>query len=259
MHFYWFGSQLLLRVRIEKVLDKVMRDTYFLLAYQEETHFNRSSVYIVDLERKNSFDVLMEVRNKDSTSPIICISSRKNKMSVLGLGITNFFWIDKESDFEQHLEKCLLSILCEEKEESLVFYGENLKVVIPYREVVSFRKNQNMFYLQGYSNIYYSCYFSFKEDMRYNLDVKNQSFSFYSMRNFTFFCGMKEQNYSISLKEKIVRLYLNGVSVKEIRSLYGVSVSTIYNWVRKYEIKKELEKRETLLKKYLEIEKIVNR
>ena len=258
-YFYFCSSQLLFVARLRKVLDKIFDNNYVLLPYKEPLEICNNSVYVVDLEMENSFECLEKIRLHDKISTIFCISCKKNKMSLLGRGISNFVWIDKERDYEIVLEKSLLSILSSEREESLIFYGDSWKVVIPYHEILLLKKQKNRIYFQAYSDSYYSGLFTFEENMRHILDLEKKSFCYYSMKDFVIFFGRDKNFYSKDVREKVIELYLQGVSIKGIHREFGVSKSTIYNWVRQYQIECELKKREEFVKKYLEIEQIVKR
>ncbi|WP_281165899.1 transposase [Liquorilactobacillus sicerae] len=45
---------------------------------------------------------------------------------------------------------------------------------------------------------------------------------------------MEKKKYAIDFKKTIVDLYNNGASVTELKSEYGLSTATIYNWVKLY-------------------------
>ena len=79
------------------------------------------------------------------------------------------------------------------------------------------------------------------------------------MKDFTIFYGVDKKIYSSKLKDKVIALYLQGVSVKTLQKEYGVSQSSIYSWVKQYRMNSELKKREELLQKYFEIEQIIKR
>ena len=79
------------------------------------------------------------------------------------------------------------------------------------------------------------------------------------MKDFTIFYGVDKKIYSSKLKDKVIALYLQGVSVKTLQKEYGVSQSSIYSWVKQYRMNCELQKREELLQKYFEIEQIIKR
>lgn len=254
------SNQLLFQVKVKQVFDKLLNGKYVLLKKIEDKNIFENLIYVVDVETENSMDFIRNIRKNDKNSPMICISCRKNKMYFLASSISNFIWIDKEKNYEEQLKKTLLSILVGEREETLIFYGENWKVVLPYNDILLIRRKHDAFYFQACSDhCYYNCLFSFYENMEYIWNGERKCFSFYSMKDFTIFYGVDKKIYSSKLKDKVIALYLQGVSVKTLQKEYGVSQSSIYSWVKQYRMNCELQKREELLQKYFEIEQIIKR
>lgn len=259
--FVIYSNILLYQAKLEQIIFNYMKNKKinYNIIINKNISTNNLKIYIIDLEDRKNLNYIKKISNENTLIIYFTYDlSNKNILIQRHLKVDRIISKKLINYQEQFINIFDEFLNCKYIEQQQLEY-KNYK--IPLDEIDSINILSNSLIIKATNNLKqsYTCNVDTTLDnIRNQLNDKFQIVNNYYIVKNNLKVNRKHKIYSEKLKEKIIKLYNDGESIKSLSELYEPSYTTIYNWIKIDKYENRLKTMEIKTKKYDKISKIVN-
>ncbi len=258
--FVIFEDHLLYQAKAMKAIHQVMkqRNCSYCIQTNVFPYDAFQKIYLVELDRKDAFEILHKLRLFDSESEIIVFSSYKNqKLLLKQKHVKVSAWIEKEDIYQERLESVLERVLSKQTPSRIVSFEHNgVLFQIPKEDILMITRVEDAVILHAGTKDQETYQYILKGPWKDFFDQLGEGFvqvnrcCMVPIKKKNQLFALEESNkkyhyqkpYSKGYRKKILFDYKKGVSIATLSRTYGPSEGTIRRWLKEVEYEKSRKK-----------------